>query len=158
MDQHGWKYGDLAMVKCSDGDERTAHYRPASSTYPARWTFGDGSYRYVSESEARPILVLDPDDSAQMLTLVKEYCDYFHLKNSSNRSARHDHLRAVSMADAVRKMISPPVTEPTDPAVRLVDQAGTTWARIGTRWVSRDGANYAWDALLRRSQTLTVES
>jgi hypothetical protein len=67
---HQYRPGDPAMVLCSDGKERIAQYRE----YPlASWVFPDGLIRHVLDSEARPLVVIDPENEAQVHALVSEY-------------------------------------------------------------------------------------
>lgn len=67
-----WKPGDVAMVQCSDGEWRRATHWTEPYTGP-RWVFQDNSRRRVSESTARPLVVVDPEDRDQVVALMDSW-------------------------------------------------------------------------------------
>lgn len=68
-----WKPGDVAMVKCSDGNYRRAAFLPATIQHDEAWQFADGACRRVADSVARPLAVIDPENPIQVAVLQHAY-------------------------------------------------------------------------------------
>lgn len=66
-----WKPGDLAMVTCSDGQERRALFGQFWIDDSGVWVFRDGTRRNADESQARPLVVIDPEDRERVERLTK---------------------------------------------------------------------------------------
>jgi hypothetical protein len=72
-----WKPGDVAMVTCRDGKEREATFCTHVATEQVSfWKFRDGSLRDADISDARPLVVIDPENLDQVAALLGGYCGW----------------------------------------------------------------------------------
>jgi hypothetical protein len=117
-----WKPGDVAMVECSDGQDRRAGYRRGTIGNPEAWEFEDGAMRRVNESRTRPLAVLDPEDREQ----VERLCDLLY--------GGHRGDVGIRVATALRKFANPTPPRPEEPSglgAVVEDAEGARWVRAG---------------------------
>lgn len=124
-----WKPGDVAAVLCSDGKWRTGlHY-----LYMGRWTwaFGDSTFRDADTSEARPLVVIDPEDRESVLRLGELI---------RKHSPWTDDAPALHLTDALREFANPTPPKPDEPTGlgAVVEDAD------GNKWVRTDVEQPAW--------------
>lgn len=118
--------GDVAMVECSDGVWRRA---VCANYFRACWLFPDGKSRCTDESNARPLVVIDPENEEEVVLLVNAYYNAPDSPAAVNQ-----------MQDALRSLIADP--EPEEPTGlgalvaaglgKYLRLGGGTW--IGAHW------------------------
>ena len=129
---NAWKAGDVALVKCSDGKERIAI--AADTSWDSReWVFGSNGRRGM-QSEARPLVVIDPesaDDVGRLNVLIAK---------SGHHRGRLDLLREhTALAAALREFaapIPPRPDEPTGLGAVVEDKLGRAWVRGPNGWTN----------------------
>lgn len=126
-----WKPGDLAMVKCSDGEWRQATCEPhASHVGVLVWRFPDRVYRDIDNSTARPIVAVDPDDRHQVERLIDAVDRQARLRGYAASSDRRS-TRIDAMTDALHTLIAlPKPAEPTGLGAVVEDADGEKWVRL----------------------------
>lgn len=105
MSGREWKPGDVALVECSDGEWRRAAFRPEDLYNEERWQFSDRAHRRVSESKARPLVVIDPEDRDQVERIVDAYINEYNQRTSSDRAGRKEGYHVGDMQAALRSLI-----------------------------------------------------
>jgi hypothetical protein len=138
-----FKPGDVAMVMCNDGVRRIALY----CTHIQRpfWRFTTGGMRDVEISDARRLVVIDPEDAEQVERLAQVYDETFERLNPGTYSYAptlgEDADNALMQA-ALRKFADPKprIEEPTGLGAVVEDADGRLWISNytsgSTRWRS----------------------
>lgn len=140
-----FKPGDIAMVECSDGEWRQAVARLGPFGAPTAWVFADQAMRRLDESNARPLVVIDPEDREQVERLVRAFWDH----------GTDDCDDPQAMADGLRSMVEPPKPpEPTGAYAAVVDKHGSEFVRLGdgpAPWMHNGSPSnrdtYAWSGI-----------
>ena len=99
-----WKPGDVAMLTLSDG-EQAVGLRPRSNDgwkHSGRWS-GGVDYDHIGHTDARPLVVIDPEDRVQVERLAE---GIGHLWTSRPRVAD-------VVQQALRSLLAPP--KPDEP-------------------------------------------
>ena len=123
-----WKPGDVAMVQCSDGEWRQAAFLPGGIAEP-QWVFANNARRWVGESEARPVVVIDAEDGEAV--------------------ERHWRMAGQSLPSfraALREYANPTPPKPDEPqglGAVVEDEQGLRWSLLpptvnGKRWACWD--------------------
>ena len=123
-----WKPGDVAMV--------TTRYPKSSPRVMVRretaWATEFGQALDADVIEARPLVVIDPDDPDQVARLSQAWDAAEH---SGPLPERRMTLRQLRLRAALRSMIEPPAPpkpdEPTGLGAVVEDSAGNQWIRCG---------------------------
>lgn len=127
MSKQNWKTGDAALVTCSDGKERIALYGTRFIDDSGVWVFPGNSLRDADQSEARPLVVIDPEDRGRVAELVTLY----HLADGTTVTAMQSALR--EFADPK----PPKPVEPTGLGAVVVDKSGDQWANLRDDTIAR---------------------
>lgn len=119
-----WKPFDVAMVECSDGKWRRAFYDPAGRP---SWVFANGLRRFVDDSAARPVVVIDPEDREQVAALLSHY-------HSWKWTAEIAEASITDMQTSLRESANPKprIEEPTGLGAVVEDEYGDLWIRDKT--------------------------
>lgn len=132
-----WKPGDVGLVTCSDGKERIAICGERWLDDFLVWVFRDKTLRDVAASDARPLVVIDPEDAEQVRRLAVAYDTVFE------RMFPEDYADAANITDnsdnewmqaALREFAAPTPPRPDEPTGKyaaVVDRAGMEWLRDG---------------------------
>ena len=110
---------------------------------------GDFERSIGNFASVRPLVVIDPEDRGQVERLLTTLADRQLLSDEPI-----DFLLVNGAQAALREFANPTPPkpdEPTDPSVR-VRAAGTTWARVGSWWITPDVTQVSrqWDYLTDR--------
>lgn len=98
-----WKPGDVAMVVCSDGNERPAIVGTRYIDDSPVFVFGSGGLRSPETSRARRLVVIDPESDSD----IKRLCDAY-------RSVDHG-VGTMHMQKALREFANPTPPKPDEP-------------------------------------------
>lgn len=135
MSDRKWKYGDVAMVVNYGGEEKVVRYGHG------HWVFVDGSTMPEGETNARPLVVIDPEDREQVERLGELF--------SSRRDRFVGVLWRDAMQAALREFADPKPPRPEEPrnlGAVVEDAEGRVWLR-GRRtlsfadWIDASGEN-----------------
>lgn len=146
-----FKPGDVAMVQCWDGKWRRAFLQ--ASLYgvceEARWIFPDGRFRLSSESLARPLVTIDPEDSLSFaVEAAQRACSALNVMPGRVITPA---IEAVQ--DVLREFAHPTVriVEPTLVGAVVEDHRGLLWVRVadadtdpGGDWQQRTQLSPPW--------------
>lgn len=146
MSAQGFKPGDVAIIKCSDGDWRPAFYTSTAMSGYSNWRFADGMLRDAGLSVARPLVVIDPESSADVERLTGALEQFI--------TSGDDYADGVQAA--LREFASPTPPRPDEPTglgAVVEDAEGYLWvlnerALTDTLWWRRVGvATPHWSAI-----------
>jgi hypothetical protein len=137
-----FKPGDVAMVQVRDGDWRLAlhHVNKYEDSDGPFWRFENGALRPVSESTARPVVVIDPTDRAAMKRLAEAYIAV---------SLRNDSITD-RLTRALTEYANPTPPKPEEPlglGAVVVDDEGVAWVLAdddNQPWRRSNGCWRAW--------------
>ena len=107
-----WKPGDVAMVRAFDAITRTFEPQMVIRTGRGDWAHpNDGLWDDEFVQDARPLVVIDPNDREQVARLADAFCEerWSHQPGSEEC----DPLTRDAMQAALRSLIDPP--EPEEP-------------------------------------------
>lgn len=131
LSTHEWKPGDVARLTLDGGDAAIAIVRHHRDDPSPVWVMAStpffksvGVDNDVLVTDARPLVVIDPEDREQAERLRDEYEAY---RPSSTDLTAH-------MQDALRSLIAPPKPpEPTGLGAVVEDADGQRWVRFKGR-------------------------
>jgi hypothetical protein len=127
----GFKPGDVALVEGEVMLRRT----------DGRWEHGDQLRFPIYSDDARPLVVIDPEDREQVETLR---IAYHAQRMTATGGTSFDDMQA-----ALRSLVAPPKPEEPQGLGAVVEDAeGTLWAYTGEEyaWASNGGARH-WHEL-----------
>lgn len=150
-----WKPGDVVLVE-GEGSAWIAIVRVSSSAgRPLEFAYGNGGFDYVhdvaSGFDARPLVVIDPEDSEAVERLANLLVEI---------QGQREHLAVwfTDMADALREFANPAPPKPDEPTglgAVVEDEDGTPWVRcenvdLEPHWYARNKKrDYADIAVVR---------
>lgn len=128
MSEHNWKPGDVATVRCDASEWHTALRVKMTGDEGDVWVCcvsGAQPSRFLSD--ARPLVVIDPEDRAQVERLDALIDDGLCGKDTPKWSGPADVLQA-----ALREFANPTPPKPDEPTglgAVVEDAAGKRWVR-----------------------------
>lgn len=125
---HTWKPGDVAMVR-GDGDEDVVAIWQGT-----QWATEHANYFSDFQVNARPLVVIDPEDREQVERLTADYdAAVIRMNNDPDPRDVTPAQRATAMQAALRSLIVPPKPdEPTGLGAVVEDADGDRWVRVET--------------------------
>jgi hypothetical protein len=144
-DASEWRPGDVAMVMCNDGVRRVALYY--AHLQGPLWRFATGGMRDVEISDARRLVVIDPED----MVAVAELATVMMAHGCRAEDALQTALR--EFADP-----SPRIEEPRGLGAVVEDAFGSRWVRcenadLEPHWYSRNKQK-PWDDIRHEAVTI----
>lgn len=147
-----WQPGDVALV--NDCTRPDAPWKPATCLEPAIpgeretvWRLHDtGGRVWGSVSEARPLVVIDPEDREQVARLLDDYWERVTSNYVLSVEQKRDAMQA-----ALREFANPAPPKPAEPTglgAVVEDAEGDFWVYTGLR--DADDARWFYHGLNRR--------
>jgi hypothetical protein len=164
MTDREWKPGDVAMVTLRkkndasiDGGREHVAMRDRVGSWASGTTFG----RQIDDDEvkdARPLVVIDPEDREAVERLLSAY--YLAVTGEGHKPGHYSEL-AVPMQAALREFATPTAPRPDEPqglGAVVEDADGVLWVRVGKElqtpdhWRATSGENLVgwwatWDRI-----------
>lgn len=132
-----FKPGDVALVTTAAGPQRALY----TGIQGDQWISESGWVSADFVLEARPLVVIDPEDREQVERLASAYSDAHLLATGRERT-----LATPSLQAALREYADPTPPkpdEPTDPAAVVTDHRENTWRLLADGdWVCTYGPDH----------------
>lgn len=129
MSAREWKPGDVALVRCSDGEWRQAQFENLLSADAPAWRFPDGLVRSAATA-ASPLVVLDP--GGDLDPFCKALVEAMH--KAGDRASAANGVHPGTVATALRSLLAPPKPdEPQGLGAVIEDDKGKRWVRSHQR-------------------------
>lgn len=132
MSAREWQPGDVALVRNEYGVWNLA----VCSVKPIGlvWQYGVADSQMPINADARPLVVIDPEDREQTARLADLFCEarWCHVKGGDTDDC--DPLTRSSMREALAAYIAPTKpAEPTGLGAVVEDRAGSGYVRVSER-------------------------
>lgn len=144
MSGYDWKPGDVAMLRCRDGQERVAMLTDRGRLSPLWVASSDDWGRLSDDIPVRPLAVIDPEDTTAVTNLVSA------LIAMCSSDAIRSQLRVLPFREvqaALREFAKPSQPKPEEPTGlgAVVEVAsGARWLRAYVdrgrkQWIDKHG-------------------
>lgn len=152
MSGREWKPGDVAMVR----NEYGVWNRAICSVKPIGivWQYGVSDSLAAINAEARPLVVIDPEDECVAEDLVKAFVAGGVWRVIPADVDSHEYRRQ-QIQDVLRSLVRDQPEEPTDPKARVEDRRDNVWRLLADgEWVCTSGPDIGeyltWSGLVQR--------
>jgi hypothetical protein len=134
MARREWKPGDVALVQNEHGVWNTAICQLTPPNGECRWVYGVAFTSVPPTAEARPLVVVDPDDRDQVERLVSAYAAHYpKVVTGLPFGTDPSPWFVESMQTVLREFANPTPPKPEEPTglgAVVEDSEGRLWTRV----------------------------